>query len=119
MTGSINNLTEMNDIISKSSEIAQKSRERVANERGKETVYENYDFQEALNIGYYAAKEMAEVKDNAIKQFLIEHIFPDITIETNEDGEPLAESFVDASMKRFELAAQAFEAYKEFEKRLL
>lgn len=109
----------MNDIISKSSEIAQKSREHVANERGKDTVYEDYDFQEALNIGYYAAKEMAEVKDNAIKQFLVEHIFSDITIETNEDGEPLAESFVDANMKRFELAAQAFKTYKEFEKRFL
>lgn len=106
----------MNDNISKANEIAQNSRERVAKERGKSTVYTDYDFQDTLNVGYYAAKEMAEVKDKAIKQFFIEHISPNMEVETNENGEPLAESFIEVNQKRFELAEEIFKRYKEFER---
>lgn len=73
-------------------------------------------FEEAAEKG---AMKMAELKDKAIKQFFIEHIYPDISIETNEDEEPLAESFVSANMKRFELAEEMFNVYKRFEKRFL
>lgn len=61
--------------------------------------------------------EMAELKDKAIKQFFIEHISAGVEVETNENGEPLAESFIEASKARFAAAEKVYARFKEFEER--
>ena len=66
---------------------------------------------------FESALEMAEFKDKAIKQFFIEHISPGVEVETNENGEPLAESFIKASEARFAAAEQVYTRFKEFEQR--
>lgn len=68
-------------------------------------------------ITFKCAMEMAELKDKAIKQFFIEHVSPDIEVETNENGEPLAESFIEASEARFKAAERLYAVFKEFEDR--
>lgn len=68
-------------------------------------------------ITFKCAMEMAELKDKAIKQFFIEHISPGIEVETNENGEPLAESFIEASKARFDAAEKLYAVFKEFEER--
>lgn len=66
-----------------------------------------------------SALDMAELKDKAIKQFFIEHCCPDIEVETNNDGEPLAESFIKAQERRIELAEEMFAQFKKFEERIV
>lgn len=68
---------------------------------------------------YAAAKEMAEAKDAVLKQFLIEHISTDAVVETNENGEPLAESFIAAGEARLKAAEEVFSKYKKFEETML
>ena len=68
---------------------------------------------------YATALEMAEAKDAALKQFLIEHISTDAVVETNENGEPLAESFIAAGEARLKAAEEVFNRYKQFEERML
>lgn len=68
---------------------------------------------------YTAALEMAEAKDAVLKQFLIEHISTDAVVETNEDGEPYADSFIAAGESRLKAAEEVFNRYKQFEERML
>lgn len=67
--------------------------------------------------GMEKAMMMADLKDRSIKQFFIEHISPGVEVETNENGEPLAESFIEASKARFAAAEKAYARFKEFEQR--
>lgn len=59
-------------------------------------------------IAYDGAIRMAEAKDRAFKQFLIEHISLNVEVETNDDGEPLAESFIAAGEARLKAAEEVF-----------
>lgn len=68
---------------------------------------------------YAAAKEMAEAKDLAFKRFLVEHISSGVEVETNENGEPLAESFIAAGEARLKAAEEVFDQYKRFEETML
>ena len=68
---------------------------------------------------YDAALEMAELKDKAIKQFFIEHMVPEEAVELNEDGQPLAESYIAVQMKRIKMGEEMFNIYKLFEKRFV
>lgn len=68
---------------------------------------------------YSACLMMAEAKDAALKQFLIEHISTDAVVETNEDGEPYADSFIAAGEARLKAAEEVFNRYKQFEERML
>ena len=70
-------------------------------------------------IAYDAAIRMADAKDAALKQFLIEHISTDAVVETNDDGEPYADSFIAAGEARLKAAEEVFNRYKQFEERML
>jgi len=59
--------------------------------------------------------EMADLKDKAIKQFFIEHISPGVEVETDDEGQPLAESFIKASEARFAAAEKLYAIFKDFE----
>lgn len=48
------------------------------------------------------------------KQWFIEHTNIPQEVETNEDGEPLAKSYIDYAKKRFDAANEMFEAFREF-----
>lgn len=68
---------------------------------------------------YDAALQMAELKDKAIKQFFIEHVAPEEAVELNEDGQPLAESYIAVQMKRIKMGEEMFNMFKYFEKRFV
>ena len=68
---------------------------------------------------YDAALAMAELKDKAIKQFFIEHIAPEEAVELNEDGQPLAASYIAVQMKRIKMGEEMFNIFKYFEKRFV
>lgn len=68
---------------------------------------------------YGACLMMAESKDLAFKRFLIEHISPNVELETNDDGVPLAESFIAAGEARLKAAEEVFDQYKRFEETML
>lgn len=68
---------------------------------------------------YCACLMMAEAKDLAFKRFLIEHISSGVEVETNENGEPLAESFIAAGEARLKAAEEVFDQYKRFEETML
>jgi cupin superfamily acireductone dioxygenase involved in methionine salvage len=64
---------------------------------------------------YAAAKEMANDKDEVLKKFLEEHANPDMEMEYNEDGVPLAESFIEWNEARLKAGDALFKRYKEYE----
>lgn len=66
---------------------------------------------------FESALKMAELKDKAIKQFFIEHISPGVEVETDDEGQPLAESYIKASEARFAAAEKVYARFKEFEQR--
>ena len=49
-------------------------------------------------------------------QWLMDHVNIPGEIETNEDGEPLAKSYIDHAMKRIEVANEIIEDFKNFMK---
>ena len=68
---------------------------------------------------YGACLMMAESKDLAFKRFLVEHISSGVEVETNEDGEPYADSFIAAGEARLKAAEEVFSKYKKFEETML
>lgn len=71
------------------------------------------------HIIYTACLQMAEAKDLALKRFLIEYISPGVKVEMDENGEPLAESFIAAGEARLKAADEVYNRYKHFEERML
>lgn len=64
------------------------------------------------------AKETANLKDKTLKRFFVEFIDIPDKVETNENGELLAESYVEKMMKRLKAAESIFNNYKKFENRI-
>ena len=60
-----------------------------------------------------------EVEDEIITraaQWLMDHVNIPGEVETTEDGEPLAKSYIDHAMKRIEVANEIIEDFKNFMK---
>ena len=58
---------------------------------------------------------MANDKDGVLNKFLEERANPDMEMEYNEDGVPLADSFIDWNEARIEAGDKFFQQYKEYE----
>ena len=103
-------------------EISEKIASELVLKHASELPFIGFDIHDCDTFEHAAqqgAMKMAELKDKAIRQFFIEHIPTDVEIKTNEDGQPLADSFIKAQMRRIELAETMYNIYKEFEKRML
>lgn len=71
--------------------------------------------EQVKGIVYSACLKMANDKDKVLKKFLEERADPDMEMECNEDGVPLAESFIDWNEARIEAGDKFFQQYKEYE----
>jgi hypothetical protein len=71
--------------------------------------------EQVRGIVYSACIKMANDKDEVLKKFLEEHANPDIEMKYNEDGLPLAESFIEWNEARLKAGDALFKRYKEYE----
>ena len=76
--------------------------------------YEDYDQYSKERSGFIEGYEQAE-KDTikrAIK-WLMDRVNIPYDVETNDDGEPLADSYIDYAKKRFEVANEIVEDFRK------
>ncbi len=88
--------------------------EVVGKQTGDWKVIEMTEKQLRANV-YAALMLMASKKDSTLKKFFEEHANPDIEMKCNEDGVPLAESFIEWNETRLKAGDALFNRYKKYE----
>lgn len=73
--------------------------------------YEIGRLKEEFLAGYNQAEQ--DLMEKA-KQWFMEHTNIPYKVETNEDGEPLADSYIQYAKARLDVANEMFEKFKQF-----
>ena len=79
------------------------------NDKGK-TLWKEAPVKGAENIEYTRTDAFIE----KAKEWFIEHVNIPQDVETNEDGEPLADSYIKYAKARFDAANEIFENFKNY-----